>query len=275
MNFFKDIWQALNYFLFPPRCPSCRKIVDERYQFCPPCLEKILSVDFYDSPPPPLEKVLRVTKYRDGSRELLHKLKFDNNLRVLPPMKKILDDVSNREEISTLLNGIDFAVPVPLHQGRFKERGFNQTEKIFEDFLLKKNLPPENLLIRTQPTPKLYNLNKTEREKILSGVFAPAEEIDLRGKNILIVDDIFTTGTTCRECAKVLKSLGAEKISVLAFAHYPILYVLPLIRIHFYVAFQNLFINLVERRVFKKFFDWILPKFFSDARAQPLLPHVK
>ncbi|MBR3050278.1 MAG: hypothetical protein IKG61_02360, partial [Selenomonadaceae bacterium] len=48
--------------------------------------------------------------------------------------------------------------------------------------------------------------------------FAAATKIDLRGKNILIVDDIFTTGTTCKECAKVLKSLGAAKISVLAFA---------------------------------------------------------
>ena len=52
----------------------------------------------------------------------------------------------------------------------------------------------------------------------MSGAFAAREQINLRGKKILIVDDIFTTGTTCRECAKVLKSLGAEKIFVLAFA---------------------------------------------------------
>ena len=64
----------------------------------------------------------------------------------------------------------------------------------------------------------IFKLGKAEREKILSGVFMAAEKINLRGKKILIVDDIFTTGTTCRECAKVLKSLGAEKIFVLAFA---------------------------------------------------------
>ena len=218
MKYFLELWEALKYFLFPPRCPNCREIVEERYQLCAACEEKILRVDFYDRKLVPLDKVLRVTKYRDGSRELLHKLKFDNNLNVVPPMKKILDDVSNREEILNLLSGVDFAVPVPLHQERFKERGFNQTEKIFGDWLAKKNLPLRNFLIRTQPTPKLYKLGRAEREKILNGVFAAAEKINLRGKNILIVDDIFTTGTTCKECAKVLKSLGAEKIFVLAFA---------------------------------------------------------
>ena len=218
MNFFRELWEALKYFLFPPHCPNCRKIVDESYQLCAACEEKILRVDFYDRKILPLDKILRVTKYRDGSRELLHKLKFDNNLNVLPPLKKILDDVSNREEILQLLSGVDFAVPVPLHQGRFKERGFNQTEKIFGDWLAKKNLPLRNFLVRTQSTPKLYKLGRAEREKILSGVFAATGKVNLRGQNILIVDDIFTTGTTCRECAKVLKSLGAEKIFVLAFA---------------------------------------------------------
>lgn len=218
MNFFRELWSALIYFIFPPRCPNCREIVDERYQLCPTCAEKILRLDFYEKPPAPLKRVLRVTKYRDGSRDLLRKLKFNNNLKVVPALKKILNDVSNREEILDLLNGIDFVVPVPLHQERFKERGFNQTEKIFGEWLTKKNLPLKNLLIRRLPTPKLYNLGKADREKILSGAFAAAENIDLRGKKILIVDDIFTTGTTCRECAKVLQSLGAEEISILAFA---------------------------------------------------------
>ena len=218
MNFFRELWQAAIYFLFPPRCPNCREIVDERYQLCAACEKKILRADFFDKKIPPLDEIFRVTKYRDGSRALLHKLKFDNNLGVVPALKKILDEISEREEISKLLRGINFAVPVPLHQGRFKERGFNQTEKIFGEWLAKKNLPLKNLLQRTRATPKLFKLGKAEREKILNGVFAPIENVDLRGKKILIVDDIFTTGTTCKECAKVLKALGAEKISVLAFA---------------------------------------------------------
>ena len=214
----RELWQAAIYFLFPPRCPNCREMVDERYQLCAACEEKILRVDFYARPPAPIQRVLRVTRYRDGSRGLLHKLKFDNNLNVVPALKKILDDVSNREEIFELLRGVNLAVPVPLHTERFKERGFNQTEEIFGTWLARKNLPLKNILIRRLPTPKLFSLGKAEREKILNGAFAASERVDLRGQSVLIVDDIFTTGTTCRECAKVLKSLGAERICVLAFA---------------------------------------------------------
>ena len=214
----RELWQAVIYFLFPPHCPNCREMVDERYQLCPKCAKKILRLDFNPKPPAPIDKVLRVTKYRNGSRTLLHKLKFDNNLRVVPVLKKILDDVSNREEILNFLKDVDFAVPVPLHQKRLKERGFNQSEEIFGEWLAKKNLPLKNILIRTKETPKLYDLGKADREKVLTGVFAAVEQFDLSGKKILIVDDIFTTGTTCKECAKVLKSLGAEKVFVLAFA---------------------------------------------------------
>ena len=218
MNFLLELWRAAIYFLFPPRCPNCREMVDERYQLCAACGEKIFCVDFYPLPPAPIDKVLRVTRYRNGSRALLTKLKFDNNLNVVPALKKILDAVADRDEISQLLNGVKLVVPVPLHADRFKERGFNQTEEIFADWFAAKNLPLENILIRRLSTPRLFDMNKAEREKILTGAFAAAEPVDLRGQSVLIVDDIFTTGTTCKECAKVLKSLGAEKVSVLAFA---------------------------------------------------------
>ncbi|MBR0062254.1 MAG: ComF family protein, partial [Selenomonadaceae bacterium] len=191
MNFFGELWDAATYFLFPPRCPACKEFVDERHQFCESCEKKILRVDFCKHVPFPLEKVLRVTKYRGGSQKLLHKLKFENNLNVLPPFKKILDDVSAREEISRLLDGVSFVVPVPLHQKRLKERGFNQTEMIFGEWFLKKNIPLKNLLIRVRETPKLFDKNKSERQEILSGVFAATEQLDLRGQKILIVDDIY------------------------------------------------------------------------------------
>lgn len=218
MNFLHELWEALIYFLFPPRCPVCHEITDERYQLCTACGKKILRLDTYDRNFAPIDKVLRVTKYRGGSRDMLRKLKFDNDLGVLPALKKILDDIENRKEILNLLNGVDFAVPVPLHRERQDERGFNQTAEIFGEWLAKKNLSLKDILIRTRATPRLYSHNKSEREEILRGVFAPVEAVDLSGKKILIVDDIFTTGTTCKECAKVLKSLGAEKIFVLAFA---------------------------------------------------------
>ena len=218
MNILREVWDAAIYFLFPPRCPLCREIVDERHQLCAACVKKILRVDFAEWTPVPLSQVLRVTKYRGGSRELLHKLKFDNDLSVLPELKKILDDAATHENISRLLDGVNFAVPVPLHEKRLNERGFNQTEKLFVEWLVMRNIPLKNLVRRTKETPHLYDQGRHERQQILSGAFEATRQVDLRGQIALIVDDIYTTGTTVSECAKVLKSLGAEEVRVLAFA---------------------------------------------------------
>ena len=218
MNILREVWDAAIYFLFPPRCPLCREIVDERHQLCAACGKKILRVDFAEWTPAPLSQVLRVTKYRGGSRELLHKLKFDNDLSVLPELKKILDDAATHENISRLLDGVNFAVPVPLHEKRLNERGFNQTEKLFVEWLVMRNIPLKNLVRRTKETPHLYDQGRHERQQILSGAFEATRQVDLRGQIALIVDDIYTTGTTVSECAKVLKSLGAEEVRVLAFA---------------------------------------------------------
>ena len=68
--------ETLLYIIFPPICPICREIVDERGDICPKCLEKILRKDFYPKPNAPIEKVMRITKYRGGTRDLLRKLKF-------------------------------------------------------------------------------------------------------------------------------------------------------------------------------------------------------
>ena len=218
MNFFWKLLDAAIYYFSSPRCPLCDEIVDKRHEVCSACEKRILRVDFCEYVPENIEKVLRVTKYRGGSQKLLHKLKFENNRDVLPAFKKILDEISRREEILELLDGINFAVPVPIHQKRFEERGFNQTDEIFREWLLKNNIPEKHLLIRVKNTPKLYDLGKFERQEILRDVFAANRQIDLRGQKILLFDDIYTTGTTVSECAKVLKSLGAEKIRVIAFA---------------------------------------------------------
>ena len=76
----------------------------------------------------------------------------------------------------------------------------------------------ENLLIRKKSTPRLFKFNSVERKKILQDAFEIVEGKNLQGKKILIADDIYTTGATTSECAKVLKNFGAKEIFVLAFA---------------------------------------------------------
>lgn len=214
----KFIQTTLIYLIYPPICPVCEEIVDERYQLCENCATKILKIDTYKNLIFPINAIMRITKYRKGTRSLLRRLKFDNNTNVLAALQKILFDAASNGKIKNFLADIDIATYVPLHEKRLKKRGYNQTELIFKDWLLAQNLPAENLLIRTKATPHLYKYNPEERKKILQGAFSVVEGVDVRGKNILIVDDIFTTGATAAGCASVLKSAGAAKIFMLAFA---------------------------------------------------------
>ena len=218
MNIFEFVKTTLIYLIYPPICPICQKIVDERHQICEDCAKNILSVEETKNFPSPISGVIRITKYRGGSRPLLRKLKFDSNTTILDTLQKLLYSVSNYDEVKNFLAKVNLATFVPLHESRLKRRGYNQTELIFKDWLISQNLPAENLLIRTKATPHLYKYNPAERKEILKGAFSLAEGVEVAGKNILIVDDIFTTGATAAGCAEVLKTAGANKIFVMALA---------------------------------------------------------
>ena len=215
---FKFILVTVTYIIYPPLCPVCKEIVDEKNQICEDCYKKILRLDTEKIFPKSLNGVFHITKYRGGTRDLLRKLKFKNNLKVVPVLKKILEHVAENSDLNNFLSQADVATYVPLHQDRFKERGFNQVELIFQDFLSEKNLLVENLLFRKKPTPRLFKFSPAERKKILQDAFSVAEGINLQGKKILIVDDIYTTGATTSACAEVLKNSGADKVFVLSFA---------------------------------------------------------
>lgn len=218
LSAWKFISETLLYIIFPPLCPVCKKIVDEYGDICPGCLKKILRTDFYPIPPEPIEKVMRITKYRGGTRDLLRKLKFDKSLSTLPALKNILNSVSTDAQIKKFLQGIDVAVFVPLHEERLKQRGYNQTELIFSDWLKALNIPAENILVRSKKTPHLFDLSPAERKEVLQDAFTTIDGANVTGKNVLILDDIFTTGATAVGCAEVLKKIGAAQIRMLAFS---------------------------------------------------------
>ena len=213
------LWTTITFIIYPPLCPLCRKeIVYNTNEICEDCLKKTFRLDTEKFLPENLSGVFYITKYREGTKKLLSKLKFKNDLKVLPAIKNILQNVSDNPELKKFISQADIATFVPLHNDRCEERGFNQAEMIFKDWLIEKKLFAENLLIRKKSTPRLFKFNSVERKKILQDAFEIVEGKNLQGKKILIVDDIYTTGATTSECAKILKKFGAEKIFVLAFA---------------------------------------------------------
>ena len=218
MNLFSMLISTATYIIFPPLCPVCKEIVDESGELCPDCAKKILFMKFEKKSHEILDGVFCLTKYHEGTQNLLLKLKFEKKLSVLPTLKKILSNVADDSKLKNFIKQADAAVFVPLHEERFKERGYNQTDLIFRDFLTEKNLPIEDFLTRKKATPKLFKFDPSERKKILDDAFEISAGANLSGKNILLVDDIFTTGATTAECARVLKNHGAKKVFVLTFA---------------------------------------------------------
>ena len=114
---------------------------------------------------------------------------------------------------------VDLVIPVPLHPDRLKERGFNQAELLVEEFetlnipILKDNL------IRVKYNSQQSILSKAERIINLSGSFVIQDKKPIKNKNILVVDDIFTTGSTLNEVAKTLIEAGASKVFCLTLCH--------------------------------------------------------
>ena len=97
------------------------------------------------------------------------------------------------------------AVPVPLAPQRMRERGFNQAEEIFAPWLAAHGIALRPMLVRTRETAPLYERTRTERQRELRGAFALAVDADPAGRDVLLVDDIMTTGTTLTACAQVLR----------------------------------------------------------------------
>lgn len=110
-------------------------------------------------------------------------------------------------------SGIDYVVPIPLHTDRLKERGYNQAEIIFKDWSKKQELVWQpNLLRRDKHTIPQWKLTLAERKANIKGAFLITRPELVKDKNILLVDDIVTTGITLDECAKVLKKAGAASV---------------------------------------------------------------
>lgn len=107
----------------------------------------------------------------------------------------------------------DLIIPVPLHLRRLAERGFNQAEVIANLLSLKTKIPWQKDLQRIICTKQQAKLKKADRELNVKGAFSLSDDNKNLPKNILLVDDVFTTGSTLEECAKVLKSNGAKTVS--------------------------------------------------------------
>jgi ComF family protein len=165
---------------------------------------------------PPYVKAAAYGSYESGLRELIHLLKYDGVRPAAHVLGRILADAIVPLQPLFAADPV-LIVPVPLHTHKRRQRGFNQAELIARSAL---KLQPfrrfelKPVLDRTRETQSQIGLSRHDRRENLRGAFAVTAPEVIRGREVLLVDDVFTTGTTASECALVLHRAGAAKVYV-------------------------------------------------------------
>ncbi len=155
-------------------------------------------------------------KYEEIIRKLILNYKFNEKDYIYKIFIQIL---KNNKKIYCKMKKYDIIIPVPISNKRLKTRGFNQSALIgrnIADFLdLEYN---ENVLFKIRNNNTQSSLNREEREKNVKGVYSIKGQLIIKNKEILLIDDIYTTGNTVNECSKILKENGAKRIGIFTVA---------------------------------------------------------
>ncbi len=161
------------------------------------------------------EKSFFVSDNIEPVRTLIHQFKYKKHICLATPLGSLLVNLLHQKTIGE----IDSVVPVPLHWKKKRERGFNQSELMAKKISNKLYIPiSTNNLFRAKSTLSQTQLSRTQRQNNVKGAFKVKNPEMFYQKNVLLVDDVLTTGMTASECAKSLKRAGANKVLLVALA---------------------------------------------------------
>jgi ComF family protein len=165
--------------------------------------------------PPFFDKALSIFKYSSYSKSLILKLKYNDQLYIGQFLAKLLSDKSQN------LHEYRLVIPVPLHAKKLRQRLYNQSAIIASHVakLSRRDFLP-NILIKKRYDIPQNQLNRERRKTTILNSFEVSKENEkfIKGKNIILIDDVYTTGSTVNECSKTLKKAGAGKILVITAA---------------------------------------------------------
>lgn len=200
-------WSGIK-FLDGPSCPRC----GEPYvspiagdHLCPPCERRL----------PAFDRAMSACRYDGVIAEAIHLFKYGKKIGLGRPLGALLSEHLPRDVSA------DLVIPIPLHSRRLRAREYNQSLILAEVVARRRRIPlAVSVLKRTVDTRPQIGLKRSERRANVRGAFA-AESRGLAGKRVLLIDDVYTTGATAGECAKALKSGGAESVVVATLARMP------------------------------------------------------
>lgn len=240
-----NLAQTFGDLLFPPRCAICAELLEPdappallSKDFCPDCRDglepipeahcRLCGIPFKTTLPtvhtcaqclrrtPAFDQALAAGKFSGSLRKAIHIFKYSGRGGLARPLARFmaleLDPPFYPPQTELIL-------PVPLHWRRLRERGFNQALFLARElFAAHKDRIRYDLLTRTRWTEPQINFSGPERHRNVRHAFDVTDPDKVKGKSVMLVDDVFTTGATVNECARVLQKAGAETVLVLTLA---------------------------------------------------------
>lgn len=214
--------------VFPKTCCVCRRSLFEfESQLCKICISQLPTTQYHLRPSDNdlknkiigLTQVNRVLSFlrftKHGmSQRILHQLKYKNK----PELGNLLGKMYGRTLLETFGRAWHIVIPVPLHPLKFKKRGYNQSERFAQGLAEALAIPTYAGLRRVRFTETQTNKSRLQRWENVESVFDVSPEWDLNEKNILLVDDVMTTGATLAACANTLLNAGASSVDIAVIA---------------------------------------------------------
>jgi len=223
--------------VFPPRCPLCGDGIAAQQGLCGDCFAEIevpgepccalcqwpFEIEQAEGSlcgvclqsPPRHDGIAAATLYGEGSRKLILALKHGGRIALAPMMARMI-----ARQAAVVDDGW-LVVPVPLHRWRIWRRGYNQAALLARAVAEASDAELcVDALVRRKATPMLGGLGRAARRRALSGAIevSPQRRAGLKGRNILLVDDVLTSGATSEACVSALKRAGAARVMVGCFA---------------------------------------------------------
>ncbi|MEK6734858.1 MAG: ComF family protein [Pseudomonadota bacterium] len=204
-----ECWSKIN-FITKPACAICShpfEYEEDLDAICGYCIRE----------KPTYDKAISILKYDELSKIFIHNFKYKDHLHYLDYITKLMINLGKE-----VIQQADIIIPVPMHHYKLLKRGYNQAAllaiKIAESYPKLEYLP--QLLIKKDNKSSQAGLTKEQRLKNIKNSFKIENSLKnkIKGKKILLVDDVITTGATMSECCRILKQNGAEKLFVLTLA---------------------------------------------------------
>ena len=237
-------WQRVLEALFPPRCGGCgafsravfcarcaselRAIVDPCCQNCGRVFDPLARGDaicaLCRQHPPHFERARACWIFQGPVRRAIHRFKYNRRYALAPRLAQLMSETPGARALLFDWQP-DCLVPVALHASRARARGFNQSALLARELGLRCDVRALEVLQRTRRTPPQVGLDLKARRRNVRAAFAVDETLwrhqNLAGARILLIDDVFTTGATIDECARILKQAGAGGVAALTVARQP------------------------------------------------------